>query len=100
MMRPTELWPLNARIIEVGATRSSICRSLIAAGYKNYLAVAPTRQRCEIFSQGQPGLRHRVVVAHSTKVVQQNNADVLILSGSSVLALSSFRSVRHAKYVA
>jgi hypothetical protein len=99
-MRPTDLWPTNARIIEVGATRAALCQRLIAAGYKNYLAVAPSKQRCEIFSHGQPGLRRRVIAAHSTKVVQQNNADVLILSGWSVLALWRIRSVRHAKYVA
>jgi hypothetical protein len=99
-MRPTDLWPTNARIIEVGATRATLCQRLITAGYRNYLAVAPSKQRCEIFSQAQPGLRRRVVAAHSPKVVQQNNADVLILSGWLVLALWRFRSVRHAKYVA
>lgn len=99
-MRLNDLWPTNARIIEAGATRASLCQRLVAAGYNNYLAVAPSKQRSEIFSQGQLGLRRRVVAAHSKKVVQQNNADVLILSGWSVLALSRIRSVRHAKYVA
>jgi hypothetical protein len=99
-MRPNDLWPTNSRIIEVGAIRPTLCQWLIAAGYENYLAVAPSKQRCEIFSHGQPGLRRRVVAAHSTNAVQQNNADVLILSGSSVLALAHIRSVQHAKYVA
>ncbi len=99
-MRPNDLWPTNSRLIEVDATRAALCQRLVAAGYENYLAVARNKQRCEIFSQGQPSLRRRVVTAYSTKAIQQNNADVLILSGSSVLALSRIRLVRHAKYVA
>ena len=99
-MRPKDLWPTNARIIEVGATRATLCQRLVAAGYKNYLAVALASNGVKSFHTGSRALRRRVVAAHSTKVVQQNNADVLILSGWSVLALLRFRSVRHAKYVA
>src|SRR5689334_10371944 len=99
-MRPNDLWPTDAKIIEVGATRPTICQPLIAAGLANYLAVAISKQRCEIFSQGRTELRRRVVAAHSRKVIQQNNADVLILSGWSSLALWRIRPVRHAKYVA
>lgn len=99
-MRLTEIWPKNSRIIEVGATKSSLCERLVTSGYDNYLAVATSEQQCEIFAHKRPTLRRRVVTAHSTKVVQQNNADVLILSGWSSLALWRIRSVRQAKYVA
>jgi hypothetical protein len=99
-MRPTDLWPKNSRIIEVGATCGTLCRRLVAAGYENYLAVVSSKQRSEIFVKGQPGLRRLVVTAQSFKVIQQNNADILILSGWSMLALSRGRLVRHANYVA
>jgi hypothetical protein len=99
-MRPIHLWPTSSRIIEVGATNGALCQRLVAAGYNKYLAVASSKQRCETFARQQPSLRRRVVAASSAKVVQQNNADVLILSGWSALALSRVRSVRHAKFVA
>jgi hypothetical protein len=99
-MRPIDLWPTSSRIIEVGATDGALCSRLVAAGYEKYLAVTAGNQRSETFARQQPSLRQRVVAASSGKVVQQNNADVLILSGWSVLALARIRSVRHAKYVA
>jgi hypothetical protein len=99
-MRPTDIWPKTARIIEVGATCDALGRRLIAAGYEKYLAVTANQRRCQIIKDQQPVLRRRTVTAHSRRVVSQNNADVLVLSGWSVFALGRFRSIRHAKYVA
>jgi len=99
-MRPTDLWPKDARIIEIGATSGALGERLISAGYENYLAVGPTKQRCEIIARQHPRLRRNVVTAHSGKAVQQNNADVLILNSWASLAIGRFRSVRHAHYVA
>lgn len=99
-MRPTDIWPKTARIIEVGATCGALGRRLIAAGYEKYLAVTANERRCQIIKDQQPVLRRRTVAAHSRRVVSQNNADVLILSGWSVFELARFRSVRHVKFVA
>src|SRR4051812_16759225 len=99
-MRPIDLWPTNARIIEIGAANGALGERFIAAGYRNYLAVARNERRNSVIANQSPTLRRRVVAAHSRKVVQQNNAEVLILSGWAALALRRFRSVRHASYIA
>jgi hypothetical protein len=99
-MRRTDLWSKNARIIEFGATNGALGERLVSAGYTNYLAVAPTKQRCDVLTKQHPRLRRKVLAAYSRKTIQQNNADVLILSGWASLAIGHLRSVRHAKFVA
>lgn len=99
-MRPSDLWPKNSRIIEVGATCGGIGQRLVAAGYRNYLAVTTTKSRCQSISTRWPRLRKRVVAALPLNDVQQNNADVLVLDSWAALAVAQIRSVRHAKYVA
>lgn len=99
-MRPQDLWPKHARIIEVGATCGDIARRLIEAGYDKILAIAPNERRRRTLADRQPELRRRVVAANSSRVVSQNNAEVLILSGWSALSLIRYRAIRHANYAA
>ncbi len=99
-MRPTDLWPKSSRIIEVGATCGAIGQRLVAAGYRNYLAVAATGRRAERIAAQHPGLHRHVVRALPLNDVRQNNAEVLLLDSWAALAAAQFRSVRHAQYVA
>ncbi len=99
-MRPTELWPQRARIIEVGAACGAIGQRLVAAGFRNYLAVTATKRRRDSIAERWSGLGPRAVVALLRNGIRQNNADVLVLDGWAVLAAGRFRLVRHAQYVA
>jgi hypothetical protein len=99
-MRPSDLWPANSRIIEVGATNGAVGQRLLAAGYRNYLAVTSTARRCQTIAERCPRLRGRIVAALPINDVQQNNADVLLLDSWAALAVSRIRWVRHARYVA
>lgn len=99
-MRPTDIWPTGSRIIEVGATNGAIGERLVAAGYRNYLAVTATRKGSQSIASRCPRLRGRAVTALPINDVQQNNADVLVLDSWATLAVSRIRWVRHAKYVA
>jgi hypothetical protein len=100
MMRPTEIWSKDLRIIEVGATNGAIGERLVAAGFDKYLAVTATRKAGQSIASRSPRLRGRVVAALPINDVQQNNADVLVLDSWAALAVSRIRWVRHAKYVA
>jgi hypothetical protein len=100
MMRPTELWPKRARIIEVGATSGAIGERLIAAGYRNYLAVAANASRHTMLVRRWPALRRHSAVALPLNDIRQNNADVLVLDGWAALAMGRHRSLRHAEHVA
>ena len=99
-MRPTDLWPKSARIIEVGATCGAIGQRLVAAGYGNYLAVTATGRRLAQITERYPGLQRHVAQALPLNDVRQNNAEVLVLDSWAALAAAQFRSVRHAQYVA
>ena len=62
MMRPTDLWPKSARIVEVGATCGAIGQRLVAAGYRNYLAVTATERRRERIAAQLGGVIQRTMV--------------------------------------
>ena len=100
MMRPTELWPKRARIIEVGARSGAIGERLVASGFRNYLAVVASGNRRDTFVRRWPGLQRNSAVALPLNDLRQNNADVLVLDGWAALATGRYRSVRHAEFVA
>ena len=63
-MRPSDLWPTNSRIIEVGTTNGAVGQRLVAAGYRNYLAVTSTKHvAARSLPSDAPRLRGRVVAA-------------------------------------
>ena len=99
-MRPTDLWPKRSRIIEVGATDGAVGQRLVAAGYRHYLAIAPTKRRSAFIAERCPRLRGRVATALPINNIRQNNADVLVLDSWAALAVSRIRWIRHAKHVA
>jgi hypothetical protein len=99
-MRSIDLWPTDLRIIEVGADSGRLAQQFISRGYRNYLAVALNERRRSAIAASHPTLHDNVTTAHSPRVVQQNNADVLILRGIKSIHMARFRSIRHAKWVA
>jgi hypothetical protein len=99
-MRITALLPTESRIIEIGATSGLLAARLIAAGYSRYLAVVPDKSRSDTLTRNFPAIAGCISVCRSSRVVRQNNADVLILTGPSALQAARFRTVRHAGYIA
>lgn len=100
MARPSEIWPKNARIIEIGMTSADVGRRLVAVGYKNYLAVTATCWRSEQIATRHPELQSHVTPALPLNDVRQNNAEVLVLQGWAALNAGRLRSIRHAQWVA
>jgi hypothetical protein len=95
-----ELVGTESRVIEINPVDGTLGSRLVAAGCANFLAVAKNEKRREVIADANPTIESRVAVGNSSKVVRQNNAEVLILSGWSSLNVLTFRSCRHAKYVA
>ena len=98
--------PLNqliestTRVVEVGAKRSRLPRSLARSGVGQVLEVVfdePTRAQLE---QESPILPDCFVLANSRKAVAKNNAQLLILGPGALRSIASFRAIRHAEWVA
>lgn len=99
-MRPADAWSPTTNFIEVGARDGAIAASLAAEGFGRLLAVAPSPERAERIAAGHPALRGCLTSSSDPKVVRSNNADVLILSGRTPLALWTPRNWKHARQVA
>ncbi|MCI0333073.1 MAG: hypothetical protein L0228_07610 [Planctomycetes bacterium] len=99
-MQFVDLVGASSRIIEINPVDGALGSRLVAAGCARYLAVANSPRRRDAISDKHPALAGRVTVAGRTGAVRQNNAEVLILNGQSSLHMATFRSVRHARFVA
>lgn len=99
-MQLVDLIGTGSRVIEINAADGSLGSRLLATGCGNYLAIAANEARRSIIARQHPSLVQSVVSAASKRVVRQNNADTLILSGWSSLNVMAYRSFRHAQYVA
>ena len=99
-MQHIQLWPTDARIIEIGPTSGAFGAWLLASGCRKYLGIVRSEEQRRRLVEQHPTLATCVVVSRSKRIVRQNNADVLILHGASVQSLLHFRNVRHARQVA
>jgi hypothetical protein len=99
-MRPRTLWHDDPIFIEIGATDVELALSLRQEGYQKYLGVCGDAQRVAALQAKYPQLADQLTCSKQRKVVLNNNADVLILSGTTMLHVWKYRSVRHAKWVA
>jgi hypothetical protein len=90
----------DSRIVEINPRDCALGTRLVAAGCKNYLAVTTCPSRRDKLAASTPGLAKRIAVTSRTRYVRQNNAQVLILNGSSTLSVARYRAVRHANFVA
>ncbi|QDS96866.1 hypothetical protein [Adhaeretor mobilis] len=93
-------WQENSVFIEIGVQCADVALSLRHEGYSNYLGVSKNAAQVATLQSKHPELAEDLVHTQQRKVVRRNNAQVLILSGSSVLHLWKYRSVRHADCVA
>src|SRR5262249_33587929 len=99
-MQPRALWPDDPIFIEIGCHDASIALGLRAARYTRYLGVGSNPRRIARLQATHAAVAEQLVASPRRKVVLQNNADVLILSGRRLLSLWRFRWVRHAEHVA
>lgn len=99
-MRPAELWSVDTKFVEIDVRNGLLGLALDAAGMRNYLAVGSQLRRVAKLQASVATLADRIVHSDERKIVLLNNADVLILSGTSAANLWRYRRVRHAQYVA
>lgn len=99
-MQPSEIWNDSTVFIETCLQHGRIGAALLRAGMKRYLGLSSDSARVASAASEHPELEHNLACASWRHKVAQNNAQVLILSGPSVLYLWRYRSVRHANYVA
>jgi hypothetical protein len=99
-MDVTELWTSNIRIVEVGAPDGSLTDQLRAAGFERQLSIVDSDDHAQAIAARHPRVERFLGVSRQHDRVRQNNADVLILHGSSALKMLRHRDIRHARYVA
>ncbi|MBA4155853.1 MAG: hypothetical protein H0X65_00045 [Gemmatimonadetes bacterium] len=96
-----KLLPLDAvigrdlRVIEIDADSDALGEGLLAAGWRRYLRL----RRGSSGNAAGDESRRRTAPYRSAKQIQANNAEVLILSGSSARHLPTFSLYRHVRYV-
>ena len=95
----TDFWPADLAILEVDPPNGKVAGALQAAGYTNYLCAASDQSQLERIAAGHPELRNRLAVYDSSKIVRQNNAEVLILHRRAAGNVALFRPIRHARFV-
>ncbi len=99
-MQPSDIWSSGTVFIETGLRDGQIGTSLLQAGLPNYLGVSSDRGRIAKVRSQHPDLAGRVTHAPWRRCVEMNNAQVVILSGFTVLYLWRYRALRHAESVA
>lgn len=99
-MRPQEIWQDDPVLIEIGVRDARLASGMVHEGYTNYLGVSTDARRVSKLQHQHPELADKLVHSKREKLVRNNNAKVLVLSGSKMLHLWKYRSVRHAESVA
>jgi hypothetical protein len=99
-MRPQQMWQDDPIFIEVGVRDASVASSICREGYSKYLGVSDDDRRIAKLQRKNPELADQLTYSKREKLVRNNNANVLILSGLKMLYLWKYRSVRHADSVA
>jgi hypothetical protein len=99
-MRLEDIWPTGSRIIEIDAKTGAVAARIRSAGYTKHLVVVRDERRRRAIGNAHPSLAGCIATSTSPCVVQQNNADVLILHGWSAFQVWRWRGFRQARYVA
>src|SRR5262245_1511323 len=99
-MQPSDLWSSSTVFVETGLRDGRIGASLLQAGLSKYLGVSSNRKRVAKVQSQHPALARNVTRAPWRRCVEMNNAQVVILSGFTVLYLWRYRALRHAESVA
>jgi hypothetical protein len=93
-------WTSDTVFVEIDARDTTIATHLSKLGFAKYLGVARKARVAATLQAACPAARDSFTTTNERRWVLYNNADVLILSGRSVLYLWKYRDVRHAQYVA
>ena len=96
---PTD-WTSDTVFVEIDARDTTVATHLTKLGFAKYLGVSRKASVAARLKAGCPAARDSFTTTNERRWVLYNNADVLILSGHSVLYLWKYRDVRHAQYVA
>ena len=99
-MRPQTLWPNDPVFIEIGIRDADLALGLRREGFAKYLGVCGDAVRIARLQTEHPELADQLTNSTRRKLVLNNNAEVLILSGRKAAHLWSYHSVRHARWVA
>ena len=96
----THFWPVDLAILEIDPPNGEVAGALYSAGYSNFLIATALQQPLATIAARYPELFDRWAVYHSSKIVRQNNANVLILHRRVAGNVALFRRIRHAQFVA
>src|SRR5215218_6995460 len=99
-MQSSDFWSSNTVFLETGLRDGRIGASLLRAGLSNYLGVCSDPARVAKIQSQHPELARNVTHAPWRRCVEMNNAQVVILSGFTVLYLWRYRALRHAESIA
>lgn len=94
------LWAADAKIIEIAPRDGELGAELIRAGFENYLGVVSSPEIAAAIECQNPNLCGKVASNGNAGSIRRNNADVIILSGWTSLAIAHWRSIRHAEWIA
>ena len=99
-MEPVRIWRKDAKLIELDVQDGSLGASLIDQGFARFLGVSRSARRIAALAAEHPALSGHLAQSTDPKVVKYNNADVLILSGTTTRQLWRYGRWRHAEHVA
>ncbi len=99
-MRPQDYWQDDPTFIEIGVHDAHLASSMAHEGFSNYLGVSTDARQLAKLQQQHPELANSFVFSNRERLVRNNNAKVLVLSGTKMLHLWKYRSVRHSESVA
>ncbi|MBA4104950.1 MAG: hypothetical protein C0485_04250 [Pirellula sp.] len=94
------LWAADAKIIEIEPRDGELGADLVRAGFENYLAVVSSPEVAAAIEQQNSNLCGKVAANADARRIRRNNADVMVLSGWTPLALAIWRNIRHAEWIA
>src|SRR5262245_41909790 len=99
-MQLRDIWPDDPVFVEVGVPNADVALGLRQAGYTRYLGVSGDVTLLSRMQRVHREVADKLLHSPRRKLVSNNNAEVLILSGSKTFAVWKYRSVRHARWVA
>ena len=99
-MQRLSRWQEDSIFIELGVQDAKLALSLRRQGYTKYLGVSGNARRIATLQAQHPELADHLTCSRREKLVRNNNANVMILSGLTMLHLWKYRSVRQADSVA
>jgi hypothetical protein len=92
-------WTSDTVFVEIDARDTTVATQLSKLGFDKYLGVSRKTTVAARLQALCPAARSSFTTTDERRWVLYNNADVLVLSGNSVMYLWKYRDVRHAQYV-